>query len=1437
MEEPLVQAVVPHRPEIETIPRGIETTIIRLDIPYEFEGLKQYYILNEASVAKAANLSLRMAKDIIIEKCLKAVSKSFKLPGSSSNIFKRSFNEWCIYAADTKFITPAIIAYTKKKSAQPIYSFTEDNGSREFVLFYDDKPVPEITTRTEVELLNTELIKSLYVQAVNALKGSGVNILQAKYTLISPFMIKAILDSAGFGSVIPLSINQGFGFDNFDIILQKLEDIIAWIDGDRFEIDPALKNELLEFIIGIQLSIVYGLNSSDILGAVNALRILQNLHDTLPAVGVIDITKAGGGQRGYDNIVFVFSIILENMFTGTISYGSKPFKFFEYIEIIKEKVFKKLEQSIIGVINGKNLKEIIRVYLFEQTATDNISNIVTIFTIVTEIVKYFLSEEGNKSLNFFLDEISSLYDPIIREFTIATCEEFTMLGFQMQKWYQVKRFWPQEFKLPDTSDLAESGIHFDRKTHFTDLINEFKKIYRRQLPAFVEELQISTFKIFLYEAACGHDLLSQLITSWLIELYPDILNWVKDYENTTSSGYAWDAIHSQVIKKIQQETRCQICLASFEVTQIHGLSGISGKYTLWGLNSSLCANSQVTKEIANITASFREKLANITIKTPRGEPAPSAYPGIPIPIDNLVLSSQILVVDLQKYLSAIQRETINAQRMSQLQGISDASVSAEPTNLDVEITEVTSAMNYGFERKLALKAVSQQPKVVQVLPVVTRCDEASGVECPRAYYQFGSQLYILERADKYKAVKITFSVTQTHPDYQDGLFMLASTDHTTSIQDALASVRDEELKELLIFLKQNILYKSYAIGEIAGKDAVTGNIETDYDRMCANIATYISQPDQKENLFKLIKLGLFNPNHEEKKLEFIVITPESIDNLVSFLFMNGKQNLITYILNFIREQLEIENKKQVQALSVLALGATSSSRPIRGVSQKKEMQNDPQKVIEKIQNFLDIFERINNQRPIGNNELFLSDFCMLNACLKVLETAKETGILCCEVVKGGGGKINYVTPEPTKIATMGIQALEAMNEEDRAIFTSKLVKICAGKISNLASIREESPDTRKQEIDREQQEITRQQQEIARQQQEIARQQQELAMQQQELAMQKRAYEKVIQEISSRMNPEEAKKFDVNIQYQNDQLLQELALSSANCGGGCPLESPSDSAKEVSSFAGNKRRKIEDNKQSDGPEIGSEIILAIEEAIEQEAVNLKLLIGQKRSNDDNENPVDENPVDENPDYKKQKSGEQNGGSRELQTGDIIFVNQLPDGTIEYMHFLNYFFSVFGINEKEENSIVIEPATSDVSTTSDRTSLGFPKPPRPVPHNVGDIVSEEEAKTLKKNRQFDYKQKIDETGKIQYELIQYTQPVTEVVTLADLPKETQGVGLGNQELVYNTPTAYTAGRPTRRHKIKTSKRKTRKHRKIKYKKYTRPYKPTHGKKSRKGRNKK
>ena len=166
------------------------------------------------------------------------------------------------------------------------------------------------------------------------------------------------------------------------------------------------------------------------------------------------------------------------------------------------------------------------------------------------------------------------------------------------------------------------------------------------------------------------------------------------------------------------------------------------------------------------------------------------------------------------------------------------------------------------------------------------------------------------------------------------------------------------------------------------------------------------------------------------------------------------------------------------------------------------------------------------------------------------------------------------------------------------------------------------------------------------------------------------------------MNPEEAKKFDVNIQYQNDQLLQELALSSANCGGGCPLESPSDSAKEVSSFAGNKRRKIEDNKQSDGPEIGSEIILAIEEAIEQEAVNLKLLIGQKRSNDDNENPVDENPVDENPDYKKQKSGEQNGGSRELQTGDIIFVNQLPDGTIEYMHFLNYFFSVFGINEKE-----------------------------------------------------------------------------------------------------------------------------------------------------------
>jgi hypothetical protein len=1393
--------------KIETIPRGIETTTIQLKIPYEFPGLKDLYELNEASVAKAANLSLRMAKNIIIEECLHGQPKKdtrkakqskpmqmkakqskpennseevVGLVSSSPRIFKRSFNGWCIYAADNTFTEPATIGFTKKR--EPIFSFTSYDDSREFVLFYDRTSVPEITTRTEVELLNLQLIKTLYVAAVDALKGNRVNLSNVKYTLISPFMIKAILDSAGFGCVIPLSIVQGFGFDNFDKILENLKDIIEWIEKLLLPelILPELKNELLEFIIGIQLSIVYKLDSSDILGAVNGLRILRNLHDTLPAVGVIDITKAGGGQRGYDNIVFVFAIILENIFSidTIISYGSHQSIFLEYIQIIKNKVLEKLKQHqlITGPIDGPSLKKIIRAYLFDQMATDNISNIVTIFTIVTEIVAYFLTQEGQTALVFFLDEISSLYDPKIGELTIATCEEFTMLGFQMQKWYQVKRFWPKEFQLPYPSYLTESGIHFNEIQHFTGLINKFKEIYKKQLPFFEQEVKNSTFLIFLYEAACGHDLLSEIITSWLIDLFPHILEWVKQYNNATASGYAWDAIHSQVIKRLQQETRCQICLTSFEVTQIHDLSGISGKFTLFGLNSSLCANSQVTTEIANITTTFKEKLKSITIKTPRGEPAPSAYPGIPI--HNLELSYQIVVVDLQKYLSPIQRETINAQRMSQLQGISVASVSAATTNLDVEITELSSAINYGYERAIAIDEVKKNQRVLQVLPIVTRCDEASGVECPRAYYQFGSQEYVLEsssqeyvlESSRFVPVIITFQVTQTNPDYQEGLYRLVATDHTTTITTALASVRDEKLKELLIFLKQTILYKSNAVNEISGGEAVTENISHDYDRMCVNIAKNIStnavvgnQVVGNKELFKLIKLGLFNPTNIEQ-LKFIVITPESIDSLISFLFMNGKQRLITYILNFIKEQIAYE----LVAVPPSEPIVIPQGRPTRTATlQKKQQQIDPQKVIVKINGFLEIIDSLKPAFLVSGS-LEISDFCMLNANLHVIQIAKKSGLFISKVAKRYN-RIYFHLPNSTELIALSFDTLVQMSQEDRMTFGHRISEIFSHEILEIRK-REEAVSLREKKVKEDEEKFVY-------------------------------LWELFNPDQKAEINTIFAEKSKRKISEINDNTSGggcEFAISSG--GVGCPSESSvGDNIRNCSFeiiYESDHYAKRGDNIVLDNAANGIELLSRKTSNTEVESNEIKTLEKHHKSN----------PND---------TFDQHGGASELKDGDIIVGKQNPDGTIEYMLYSDYFKLVFGINEKE----VIKPTTSGVS------SLGFTIPTRPIEHNIGDIVSEEEAKRLKKNEQFDYKQTIHKNGNIQYELIQYRQPVTGVHTLHNLPKSPVGLGEGQ---VYATTSSdipvLVGGRPTRRHKIKTSsKRKTRKHKKIKHKKYTRPYK--------------
>ena len=1371
---------------ITTIAKGDETISIRLSQHKNITGLTDTYSLDGGSVAEAANLSLRMAKNIIIEKLQsiianedkKKIVKGYDKNEKPKNIYVKSYEKYSIYADDQKFTQPAIIGFSKNKKRDPIYSFTEDGT---FVLFYDGKPIPEITTRTEVDFLNRSDVKSVYMEAVSEGQKQKSQKKQTtqevKYTLMTPFMVKAILDSAGFGSVIPLSIERLFGFSNFNIIKESLPRILENMSQKRLDI--ALKNELLKFQIGSQLSIVYALNSSDILGAINGLRLLRNLHDTLPAVGVIDITKAGGGQRGYDNMVFLFSIILENIYKDIPFFWGGDFeRFSTCIQEIRVRIDNKINHysSIIGSINYKSLKEIIRNYLVDSTATENISNIVTIFTIVTEIVQYFIERQDIR--DNFLKEISRLYDSQ-NEYTMTSCEEFTLLGFHMHKWYQVKRFWP---------DTLDDSVLLSQK-YFTTLIDRFQDIYIENLKNFIEAANTSRFDIFLYEAACGHDLLSNTVTDWLTELYQDELTFVKQFKK--ENGYTWDAMHEFVVKKLQKVTGCQICLTSFEVTQIRDLD-ISGKYTLWGLNSSLCSKSEVKKEIAIITQTEREKISLVTTKTPRGEPAPSPFKCIPI-LD-LNFTCQITVVDLQKYLSATQRETINAQRISQLMNTGATSMAFASSGEEFASSgedmakELTSSMEYGYERRIAIQKLNSVENVLQVLPIVTRCDEASGVECPRALYQFGDIEYTLNR--RYSIVRITFSVTQQGVD--PGLYRLTSNDQSSSLETKLQHLQDLNLKELLIFLKQNVLYKSSAVDEITG-GALTNGTDEDYNKMCLNISRNIDSnpPVGYEDLFKLIKLGLFNPGGNES-LKYIVITPDSIDGLVSYLFRNGKQNLIVYVLNIIKQQLK---KQQLEvgpaAVAEVVPAAVAEVVSSRGKARKKknndkEIQNDPYQVIVKIDSFLEIINSLKATFFVSDS-LEISDFCMLNANLHVIQMAKKSGLFISKVKKEEG-IIYFHLPDTTELIGLSFDTLASMSQEDRVTFEHRISELFSHEISGIIK-REEA---------------------VALREEKVTRQQEELIQQQEEITLQKEVFEYM----QSLLNEDQQAEFNKILSAGNKRKLNEISsIPSGNgCkfaivsgGAGCPPEFlHEDTTRNVRQlkveepqltyveYEYNMKRAI--SNAADGTEF-----------VEQSSTKKSRTDGQssrKRSNDANDEEVT-----------KYQKYDQHGGASELKDGDIIVGKQNPDGTIEYMLYSDYFKLVFGI-VSEPNKEILKPQY---------TALGVPIPPKPVTEfSIGDWVPANKATALESR----------------FTLVPFIQNGINGYKLEDKKitgLQSQNFSYSNPEKgqeVTNTiaPQVNAGGKRTRRQKKKTAKRKTRKHKKIKYKKYTRPFKLKRSKKN-------
>jgi hypothetical protein len=1388
------QSVPQQAKKQETIQRMREPTTrsrITINIGNNFGklGIGDQFTIDDAALSSTSNLSLTLAKKMVIQKCRDSPSV---LNESVYPYYEKTWPshkvKWSIRGWDEGITAGAVLS--EKKDGQEESSFDDygvDESGEEPILYADGKPVITISTRPDVDKLNDDVIIALFNSAVESKKGTK-EISIIKSGLLAPNAIKEILDSQGFDSLICKSIEHGFAFENMVAIVNSLDSLIPEIVNKTSGtgISPF---KFLKFYIGFNLINVYSLNSSDILGGYNCIRYIRDC-DKLPCVGFVSITKSGGAQAGLDNYVFLFSIVLENIYftreqTSSVYWGDgEEFNnFFKFCTDLKQKLIASSGtidlppiESIAGIINKINNN---------QTLTPIEMRV--IYILVTDVVDFFLRYQDN--IDNFIESIKRLYGNR-DEMAVGTHEIFTPLSFIMHRYMKALNFWPEDFE-----DLPDDASQEDLKRYFTTLIEKFKQIYRDNLGKYKEESQKSRWLIFLYETFGGHDLLWNLATDWGTELYPDVLGWLRHFRNDKGQ-YNWGAVHAQVVLNVQRDTYCQGCICSAE-------NG-GENYTIWSLTSSLVDDSVLKREIKVVDRQHGQRnFRKLVIPFPRGQPTyPTLYKYIKI-IDGLPF--KILInYDLQKYLSVNELTETNQQYFDKLEQLG-----------------ILSAIKNGVDREVTLKDRRENDSFLsQIVPITSGVDEASNVNSPNAIHEVGTERFDFGGVVPFSVTYAIGIVEDEVVDFSNRLFRLDATPQISSLETYLSTQEPllENEKNLLKFLKSVDSDEKATIKALGFSPT-----KTEYNY-------FLYECLKKERLYELINQILFLQGNPPLDIE----DPASIDTLINFMYAHGTQNLIPYVLEIIRSSGPVKS----------VAGKKGNKK-----GNKKGVDNK----IAKISAILERLHQT-PAIPMGLNIYdFAMFYASIHVVEMAIETSLFLGrvermpdgrIRFVDVSEED--LINFLKTYLNKIPMdRQLEFAETINGLYGGSLQAQLEPLL---LENQALQKRVDIAEAEREEYRQTAEAYRQTAEAQRIRAERA---EAAAKRAAEAANIEFGWNIFDEENFVGMNPEEQQavldadysllasilgsdnesdnesdsineKMEVTLEKKLQKEIQELppipdgefnngqfVLDNSIGGGGAPVQRSNNvgplgmAVLEDISFQHTTAKRGRDpiDEMAGEPNEPDE---SLAKRIQSEEEKNKTKTAEQANTSD--------------DGKMEQSG---GSGNELKDGDIILGKQNPDGTITYIHLSKFIENIFGITNE---GLEIEPKLS---------ALGLPIKERPTEYNIGDWVSQEKGSSLSSR----------------FHLVPFVQNGINGYKLEE--KRETGIKSPNfsyseprqGEEVYTTSSSNTntpvsvGGRKTRRYKNKTYKRKTRKHRKIKYKKYTRPYNQANGKRSRKGRNNK
>jgi len=991
--------------EIEEIQEGPTESQITLIVPHlDDYGLNASYSITEASVASAANLCVTIAKDIMIKHLLKQPSKKI--------------------------------------------SFTTDKNNE---LYFKNTKVPGINTRTQLNRLNESPISDLFGSVVGLNNRPTITPSLTQQALIAPTAIKAILDSAGFDTMIRASIDRNFGFKNINAMEENLKFHLDNFSG----MFPDYRNIFSLFLIGSRLINTYSLNSSDILGAVNGCSYLRDL-DALPCVGFISVTKAGGAQCFLDNMCFLFSFLLANIFSTSVpmsitSVLSKEFT--SWVHDLSGRIFDKFKVHNV-IFSGKNIQSLKIIKGINLIREGKISEEILkpIIIIITEVVQFIIEKEGDDEnkldlnaknnqnrVKVFLDSIKyvNTQNPDTKqvgsdELAIQVPEEFTYLAFQMCKWKKARDFWPSDssgFKPPfiATNDWSREGNNVG-KSYYTALFPVFKQVYKDSLKVYAPKANTSRQKVFLREAAAGHDFQWDKLTEWMVELFRRELSWVNEYNSGSKDDpkYNWPRIHEEIVIRVQNETKCQGCLCSVPIS--------GDNYTIWaGTAPSIISNSSIPVTTINFRSNNPNKSDN---KIPRANPTYSAfYKDIG---DAIMFGKIFAVYDLQKYYSEAELVDINEEALKGL-------------------TSYKAILDVGYNNKLSIHQYEQNvSRITQVIPIVTSLDEASNVDSKYAILEYGIQ---------------PFGFDLKQQDENSDTFVTPPPPNTCIIKYSFKQKKtdDDEIEEKDDENRANIFFRKIPFESDLRKEIKNSSISDDrkkvllfLDFIDINRKTNILPNKEAKRLgvtddrVELYRESMENDNSLYVLITKVLLVSRKIDvynpkDIVTFFSTMNNTPYDSYILLKILNILSESYKTKQTELTEIE----SNIEQLKGVKEKIKLQKELTKKVDitellektnpsikKIEEFINVLMTSSDSTVVSIDNIDIFDYVCLQLSDEVIrQTHKYKTIIATVVETSKGWPRAEIIRKAKKVARVVKICIKKLSKGQLKEFIPRLEKI------------------------------------------------------------------------------------------------------------------------------------------------------------------------------------------------------------------------------------------------------------------------------------------------------------------------------------------------------------------------------------------------------------